>query len=186
MFIMGSINDFYDNLKGTISGPLLVIFLISITLLFLTNHGSSIPAFLCERGICFRSKNPSFWNDILNTFAAGGAISVLFYWLLVQWPEYLKRRRVKRNLAIQYRLFKTSCIEKFLAVADNGFPDGRPELLIRVEAFRDYFNEDIGDNKRRWHDVHNNMSDYYLKNTLSNMEILRQEISLAMHAIMTQ
>lgn len=34
-----------------------------------------------------------------------------------------------------------------------------------------------------WYAVHNNMSDYYLDVTLSRMEILRQEISLAMQTI---
>jgi len=180
---MGSIKSFYQDIKGTISAPLLCLFSMCIVVLLLSSDSPMLRDVLCKKGVCFPSENPLFWNGILNTFAAGGAISVLFYWILVQRPEYLKRQRVKRNLAGQYKAFKIACIKNFLAVADGGFAGDRPEELIPVTKFREYFNENIGDNKRRWHDVHNNMSDYYLDVTLSHMEILRQEISLAMQTI---
>jgi len=177
---MVAIKVFYQNLKGTISFPHLVLFGICIALFTLTTESSFVRDGVCEVGICFSSSAPDFWNTLLNTFAAGGAISVLFYWVLVQWPEYIKRQRVKRNLAAQYRAFKISCIENFLAVGDGGFKSDLPERLLPVADFRDYFNSD---NKRRWYAVHNNMSDYYFEVTQSRMEIMRQEISLAMQTI---
>ena len=180
MNTMVAIKAFYKNVRGIISFPHLVIFSISIVLLILTTDGSLVRETLCQVGICFPSEAPDFWNTLLNTFAAGGAISILFYWILVQWPEHRKRQRVKRNLAAQYKVFKISCIENFLAVGDGRFTSGFPEKLLPVVKFRDYFNSD---NKRRWYAVHNNMSDYYLDVTLSYMEILRQEISRAMQTI---
>ena len=120
---------------------------------------------------------------MISTFSAGGAISILFYWLLVQYPEHLKRQRIKKNLSTQYKAFKIACIANFLAVGDGGFKTDLPEKLIPVVEFRKYFKEEIGKNKNRWHDVHNNMTDYYLEITQSRMEILRQEISFAMQTI---
>lgn len=177
---MVAIKAFYQNVRGTISFPHLVFFGICIVLFTLTTDSSLVRDTFCEVGICFPSESPDFWNALLNAFAAGGAISILFYWILVQWPEHRKRQRVKRNLAAQYRAFKVSCIENFLVVGDGGFKSDLPEKLLPVVNFRDYFNND---NKRRWYAVHNNMTDYYLDVTLSRMEILRQEISLAMQTI---
>lgn len=180
MNTMAAIKAFYQNLRGTISFPHLVLFGVCIALFTLTTDSSMVRDMLCRTGICFSSSAPDFWNTLFNTFAAGGAISVLFYWILVQWPEYVQRQRVKRNLAAQYRAFKISCIENFLAVGDGGFKSDLPEQLLPVVKFRDYFNSD---DKRRWYAVHNNMSDYYFDVTLSRMEILRQEITLAMQTI---
>ncbi len=166
-----------------LSLPLIVLFFICIFLLILTVDSSPVREFLCNRDICFRSRNSLFWNEVWNTFAAGGAISILFFWILVKSPEYRKRQRVKRNLAAQYKSFKISCIENFLAVGDGGFNSKLPEKLVTVTEFRNYFKEETGYNKNRWHDVHNNMTDYYLTVTLSRMEILRQEVSVAMQSI---
>lgn len=143
---MISVKAFYQNVRWTISLPHLVFFVICIVLFILTTDSSLVRETLCEVRICFLSEDPDFWNTLLNTFAAGGAISILFYWILVQWPEHRKRQRIKRNLAAQYRAFKISCIENFLVVGDGGFKSDLPEKLLPVVNFRDCFNSE---NKRR-------------------------------------
>ncbi len=52
---------------------------------------------------------------------------------------------------------------------------------MSLEAFRDYFKQDVGGRTTRWHEVANKMTDYYLDVTLSRMETLRQEIAFVMH-----
>jgi hypothetical protein len=180
---MGQVVSVFKNLNRTISVPLLLLFICSLALLTLTGDSPAGRNFFCNKGVCFYSSTAGFWNNILGTFAAGGAISILFYWILVQWPNLKKRQRIKKNLASQYLIFKTSCIENFLAVADDRILSSSPSELLSVAKFRKHFNEGVGDNRNRWHEVHNNMSDYYLNNTLSRMEVLRLEILLAMQVV---
>ena len=170
-------------IKSRLHSPLLYLFIISVLLLFSTHENSIIRTPLCNLGICFYSASSNFWNSLFYDLSAGCVIAIIFYWVLVRWPEYRKRQRTKRNLSAQYKAFKTACIENFLAVADGSFNHGTAEKLIDVESFRDYFNQDVGNGKERWDDVHNNMSQYYLDVTLSRMEIMKQEISFAMQTI---
>jgi hypothetical protein len=152
----------------------------SIAAMFMANEGSFIRDALCKANVCFYSDSPQFWNKLVYDFAAGCLISVVFFWLLVRWPEHRKRRRIKKSFRAQYQAFKIACIENFLAVADGGFAADLPEKLMTLEAFRDYFKQDLGD-RNRWDEVANNMNAYYLQATLSRMEALRQEISFVMH-----
>jgi hypothetical protein len=88
--------------------------------------------------------------------------------------------RITKNVIASRTAFARS-IENFLAVADGGFDATLPEKLLPIEQFRTYFKQNVGEEKTRWDEVANNMSDYYLEVTLSRMEILRQEISFVMH-----
>ena len=166
---------------GILGIPLIALAAMSIAIMFLANEDPFARNALCRIGICFHSDSARFWNKLLYDFAVGCAIAVLFFWLLVRWPDYQKRNRVKNSFRTQYRIFKLACIENFLAVADGGFDATLPEKLLPIEQFRTYFKQNVGEEKTRWDEVANNMSDYYLEVTLSRMEILRQEISFVMH-----
>lgn len=161
--------------------PLIAIVAVSVVIMFLSNEDPFVRKALCRAGVCFYSDAARGWNKLLYDFAAGCVITVVFYWLLVRWPEYRKRKRIKKSFRTQYRMFKLVCIENFLAVADGGFDATLPERLLDIEQFRDYFKQDVGDGKTRWDEVANKMSPYYLEVTISRMEILRQEISFVMH-----
>lgn len=155
--------------------------MVSVAMMFLANEDPFVRDVLCRLGRCFYSNAALGWNKLLYDFSAGCAIAIVFYWLLVGWPERQKRQRIKKSFSAQYRAFKLSCIENFLAVADGGFGADLPETLIPVEEFRRYFKENVGCGKNRWDDVANNMTNYYLDATISRLEILRQEISFVMH-----
>jgi hypothetical protein len=161
--------------------PLIALVAVSVAIMFLANEDPFARDALCRAGACFYSGAARGWNKLFYDFAAGCVITVVFFWLLVRWPEYRKRERIKKSFRMQYRAFKLACIENFLAVADGGFDATLPEKLLPIEQFRAYFKQDVGDGKTRWHEVANKMSPYYLEVTLSRMEILRQEISFVMH-----
>lgn len=163
--------------------PLIFIVVISIAIMFLANEDSLLRDALCRSGICFYSDYAHGWNKLFYDFAAGCVITVVFYWLLVRWPEHQKRKRIKRSFYAQYRAFKLACIENFLAVADGGFDSALPESLLPIDCFRKYFKQHIGDGKTRWDEVANKMTPYYLEATFVRMEILRQEVSLVLHSI---
>lgn len=162
--------------------PLIALVVIGTALMFLANEDAFVRDALCRSGACFYSDAAAGWNKLLYDFGAGCVITVVFYWLLGRLPEQRKRDRIKKSLRAQYRAFKLSCIENFLAVADGGFEGGLPEKLLSVDRFRDYFKEQVKPDRNRWHDVANNMTPFYLAVTLSRMEILRNEISFAMHS----
>jgi hypothetical protein len=154
---------------------------LSVMVMFLANEDPFARNALCKVGHCFDSNAAVGWNKLFYDFSAGCVITIVFYWILVRLPEHQKRKRIKRSFRVQYRAFKVACIENFLALADGGFDSNLTESLLPIEAFRDYFKQDVGDGKIRWDDVANNMTQYYLDVTLSRMEILRQEISFVMH-----
>lgn len=160
---------------------LITMCVLSLVLMGLTSEQPEARRTLCEFGVCFYSEAADWWNNLLYELSSGTLISVVFFWLLVRWPEHKKKQRIKRSFAAQYRTFKIACIENFLAVANGGFRSDLPETLLPLEAFRNYFKQNVGDGKTRWDDVANNMTDYYLDVTLSRMEALREEIAFVMH-----
>lgn len=163
--------------------PLILLVAASLAVMFLANEDPLLRDTLCRAHICFHSEYARGWNKLFYDFAAGCVIAVVFYWLLARWPEYQKRKRIKRSFRAQYRTFKLACIQNFLAVVDGGYNGALPKTLLPIDNFRNYFNQKIGDGRDRWDEVENRMSPYYLDVTLLRMEILRQEISLVLYSI---
>lgn len=163
-----------------LGAPLIALVAVSVAIMFLANEDPFVRDALCRAGACFYPDAARGLNKLFYDFAAGCVITVVFFWLLVRWPEHRKRKRIKKSFRMQYRTFKLACIENFLAVADGRFDAALPEKLLPIEQFRAYFKQDVGDGKTRWDEVANGMSPYYLEVTLSRMEILRQEISFVM------
>lgn len=180
---MSQVGRTFSKALSFLGAPLIGLVLVGLGVMLLANEHPFARDLLCSYGVCFRSEAAEWWNKLLYDFAAGGVITVIFYWVLVRWPEEKRRARLKRSFRAQYRAFKIACIENFLAVADGGFAANLPEELLPVEKFRAYFKERVGEGKTRWDEVANNMTDYYLAVTLSRMEILRQEIAFVMQSV---
>ena len=53
-------------------------------------------------------------NQNIHDIAVGTIVSLFIYWLVVRLPERDKRKRVRRNLQIQYNSFKEGCVRVFL------------------------------------------------------------------------
>ncbi|MEH6489947.1 hypothetical protein [Hyphomonas oceanitis] len=137
----------------------------------------------CEMGICFRSEQANAWNSLAFTISSGCFISVVLFWLLVAYPDHMKRRRLKAYFAQSFEHFKIACTENFLCVADGGFPAERPSELLPVDSFKEYFKEEAAPGKTRWDEVANKMTNYYLEVTLSRVEIFRGEINFLLHEV---
>src|SRR5581483_4512507 len=54
---------------------------------------------------------------------------------------------------------------------------------VDQKKFREYFKQKISPDQDRWDAVHNKMTEYYLNELLTYLEILRAEISFSMVAI---
>lgn len=157
--------------------PILVIFAaISLCVLLLSMPPSVIRDSACGLGICFVSHQADAWNSLLFTISSGCLITVVLFWLLVSYPDFKKRQRLKSHFADSFKQFKLACIENFLCVADGGFDVEKPTELLPAECFKDYFNEDVGAGRSRWDEVANKMTPYYLEATVSRIEIFRSEI----------
>ncbi len=117
------------------------------------------------------------WRKVLYDLGVGSFLSVVFYGLVVRLPEHRKRERIKRDFAKRYRFFKEDCIAEMLLVADGSFEYGCHETLIDQAKFREYFQESISPSQDRFHAFLNNLQAENLEVLLTQLEILRDEIS---------
>jgi hypothetical protein len=117
------------------------------------------------------------WRKVLYDLGVGSFLSVVFYGLVVRLPEHRKRERIKRDFAKRYKFFKEDCIAEMLSVADGGYEYGFHETLVDQENFRAYFQESISPSQDRFHAFLNNLQAENLEVLLTQLEILRDEIS---------
>ena len=117
------------------------------------------------------------WYKIIYDLATGALTTLIFYCLVVRLPDYQRRQRLKESLARHYTVFREDCIQIMQQVADRDRSEESPDGLTEPEKFRDYFHERVTPDRERWHDVWNNIDEYYLRELLIRMELLRDEIS---------
>lgn len=113
----------------------------------------------------------------------GGLVSLLFYVLLVRVPENAKRRRIRRSLERQYRVFKEDCLYIMLGTVDRTIDPDKVDELIDQAAFRNYFKERLFPSQDRWHVFLDKLDEAGLLRILSAVDIFRDEISFALSAI---
>ena len=133
--------------------------------------------------LCFESENPKFWNKVIYDIGMGTMLSLVFYLLLVKLPETLKRQRIKRGLMRQYRSFKLGCLAVILLVVDNSYTTENLERLLDKSAFRQNFQRDPVTKLSRWDTFLNNVSDDYVGEILTHIQLLREEISYVLNNI---
>lgn len=156
---------------------LLIPFFFALVSMALTNPDPWVRDSLCTMNMCLRSNHAEFWNSILNTLASGAVLSIFFYWLLVSYPNYQKKKCLKNVFKSQYLQFKKECIGIFLAVSQA--PSDMQtiqSLATDVEKFRSFFSQLTDGKNNRWHSVMNNLSDFHLDRLANTMEILRDEL----------
>jgi hypothetical protein len=141
-----------------------------------------------RRAICSYASCPTFetshvWEKIAYDLGIGSIVSLFFYWLVVRLPENAKRRRVRKSFAEHFREFKEDSIATMLMVTDNTFEWGFYQKLVDQKKFRDYFKQNVAPGQDRWDSWHNKMTDYYLDELLTHLEILRSEILFVMTTV---
>jgi hypothetical protein len=177
---MSTVNGPEVQMKRALDAVLIVILILSVGALFLAHEDPFARTALCAHtGVCLTL--PAAWYKIFYDLGVGALISLLFYWLVVRLPDYQRRRRLKNGLARQYHVFRADCIGIMLSVADGTYLYGKQEALIEPEAFRKYFNEDVGQDQDRWDAFFNKLDEYNVRNLRTKMEIFRDQISFVLN-----
>jgi hypothetical protein len=115
----------------------------------------------------------------LNGITINIIAAYILYILVVYNPTKIKRSIIKSNLRQQYKRFKETIIDRFLAITNNtGNPD-LTEKLCDIIEFRKYFDEE------KWYGVLNGIdgNKYLLQEMLSELAILRNEISFVLNNV---
>ncbi len=123
------------------------------------------------------------WEKIAYDLGTGSIISLFFYWLVVRLPENVKRRRIRNSFALHFRQFKEDTIGTILMVTDGTYRYGLHEELVNQKKFKDYFKEKDRTGNERWYAFYNNMTEYYLQELQTHLEVLRSEILFTMAAV---
>jgi hypothetical protein len=122
-------------------------------------------------------------NAILFDISIGFLVSVLFYLLVVWFPDRRKKNLIKNNLAEHYRSFKEDTIGILLAACQGSYQADLPEKLSEQSEFRKYFKEPVSDSQERWHAVLNGLNDRLLTDLLVELEILLNEVTYVLNNV---
>jgi hypothetical protein len=137
-------------LKRLLNVSLTAIGILSFAMLFLA-HENPFVRKLVYAYTGFRPvvPNAKAWYKILYDGAVGALVTLIFYLLVVRWPDYQKRQRLKMSLVRQYSIFKESSIGIMLMVTDGSYSGDAPERLMEKEKFRVYFKEKVAPDRDR-------------------------------------
>jgi hypothetical protein len=138
-------------LKNRLDQILLILFALSVAIIFWTNEDPFMREALCTHTgfLCFKATHAKVINKILHDIGIGSLISLIFYVLIVRLPDLQRRRRLRKSLAIHYKYFKEDYIGIFLAVADGSFDAEFPATLMDQKKFKDYFKQNVSDSQIR-------------------------------------
>lgn len=136
----------------------MAIALVIMTVAFLTIGFSTIE----ETG----------YGKVIHSLSIGFVISAVFYFLVVYFPEYNRRKMIHDALKSQYTDFKLSCITTFLIMSDSQEYENREELL-NLSEFRRYFKNNNKNGENRWDAVANSLqsNEFYLKEIIYNLRM---------------
>lgn len=175
----------FDNLwwrqKGLVVG--LWAFFVVCTFLMVKSSGDPLVAPL--RGTAWESALSQFatGNQIIFDSSAGINVSLCIYVLVVWLPERGKRARVRRNLQLQYDVFKEECLHIYLSALKDEHGDPPGDLNDRVQ-FRDFFKGPSStQGQTRWDAVLNGLRECHLKRLAIEFEILMTEVQFTLTTI---
>ncbi|SHG06243.1 hypothetical protein [Bradyrhizobium erythrophlei] len=171
------------SVKRPLNWLLLCIALASVAAILLGQENPFVRESVCMRVPCPALAHSHAWEKIAYDLGIGSIVSLFFYWLVVRLPENAKRRRIRKSFAEHFREFKEDAIATMLMVTDDTFEWGFHRELVNQKKFRDYFKQEVAPGEDRWDSFHNKMTDYYLDELLTHLEILRGEILFAMSAL---
>jgi hypothetical protein len=162
---------------------LLAIFVLSVATLFLANEDPSARDAVCPLiRLCPLTSHAAALNKGFYDLAVGAVTSLIFYVLVVRLPDYQKRQRLKRGLERHYKAFREDCIGIMLLVATPGF-SADPKTLLKVDEFKGFFEdmEVVDSGLTPWQEFLNNLDAHYLRELLTRMEILRDELAFVLN-----
>lgn len=169
--------------KRPLNWVLTAIALASVAAILLGQENPVFRMQLCAHVACVRVLNSHSSEKLAYDLGIGSAVSLFLYWLVVRIPENAKRRRIRKSFARHFHEFKEDAIATMLMVADGTYTWGFHQELVDQKRFREYFQQKVADDRDRWDEVHNKMTEYALNELLTQLEVLRGEISFTMAAI---
>jgi hypothetical protein len=169
--------------KRPLNWFLLGIAVLSVAAILLGQENPFVRVALCECVPCPKLAHSHAWERIAYDLGIGSIISLFFFWLVVRIPANAKRRRIRNSFIEHFREFKEDSIVTMLMVTNSTFEWGSHRELVDQKKFRDYFKQEVAPGEDRWDSLHNKMTEYYLDELLTHLEILRTEILFAMAAV---
>lgn len=163
--------------------PLMAILsLLSMASAFLAFKTCNEPVLLAFEGTSMESLFQRFstGNEIVFNLSVGFIVSVIFYLLVVWFPDRRKKIIIKKNLEDQYQSFKEETISILLFTCQNSYPSDLPKNLIVLCEFRKFFKEKVSDSQDRWGVVLDNLTPRVLADLLIEFEILLNEVSFVL------
>lgn len=135
----------------------------------------------------FSKSTPKTLESEIMEFFYGIALSMIaaaiFYFIQVVIPERKRKKVLKGNFKLNYKLFKEQCIYIFLFA--SGISSVSPDLvekLLDINEFNNYFKGGKKANEG-WYAVLNGLNDQNLKEIMIQFEILSQEIEFILNNI---
>jgi hypothetical protein len=116
-------------------------------------------------------------NEIVFNLSVGSAVTVLFYFLIVWYPDRRKRNILRNSLREHYQRFRLTTIQILLFCCNKVYDSALPKKLNDPEEFKKYFSEDVTGTGGRMYDVMNNIDEHYLQELRIELEMLRNELS---------
>jgi hypothetical protein len=122
-------------------------------------------------------------NQNIHDIAVGVIVGLFIYFLVVWLPERDKRKRVRRNLQLQYGSFKEGCIRIFLSAMDGGYDPAAIDSLKDREQFMHFFKEQFCPGQTRWDAVANGLHEENIKSLIVEFEIFIAEVRFTLIAV---
>lgn len=161
----------------------LILWTLSILSIFLALKTSNepMPSIFINTWIGSLFQQFDTGNSIIFNLSIGFLVSVIFYLLVVWFPNKQRKNLIKRNFEEQYKTFKRDTIWTFLSILS---PSYDPDLIMKlsdVKEFRSYFNKPFCDSQNRWHAVLNGLKEWHLKDLLVVLEIFMNEVTYVLN-----
>lgn len=167
------------NLLRRIKPLTIILWTLSITSILLVLKTSSEPVLDVFRNTWIEpwSQRFSTGNTILFNFSVGFLVSMVFYLLIVWFPDRRRKNLIKKNLGEQYQFFKKDTIQILLAACKTRYKKDLTKKLMEQVEFRNYFNEHVNESQVRWDIVMGGLDDRLLKDLLVEFELLLREVT---------
>jgi hypothetical protein len=168
--------------------PTVILWLLSIVGIFLlikSNGEILLPKFK-DTSLAYFFQPFPIGNAIIFDFAMGYLVSIIFYIIVVWYPENRKKSIIKHNLRETYRSFKEDTIYILInacSMGGGGFDSYLIKDLVDQNEFRKYFSEYFTEDQNRWHAVFNGLDEDLLDDLRVELEILLNEATFVLNNV---
>lgn len=160
----------------------IILWILSIASIFLAlkTCGDPVPAAF-QNTFLSQSLQPfATGNALIFNLSVGFLVSVIFYLLVVWYPDKRNRNLIKRSLEERYRYFKEDTISIFLSALGSSYRGDVPHSLSDQNSFKEYFKAQATDSQTRWDAVLNGLEESHLRDLVIELEILMNEVEFVL------